>query len=112
MLIQAHASGLALDSEMRRTIEEKLSASFARFKDAIEKIQVNLADENGPKKGIDKFLRLSIHVEHQPVIIIEEKGKTGWRCSAASRIALCIRCNGSRSERVKSVDAPVWRGRC
>ncbi len=65
MLIQSHASGLALDSEMRRTIEEKLSASFVRFKDAIEKIQVHLADENGPKKGIDKSLRLAIHVEHQ-----------------------------------------------
>jgi ribosome-associated translation inhibitor RaiA len=75
MLILVHGHGFNLDSELRDDVEDKIEASFARFSSRIGKVHAYLADLNGPKKGIDKSIRLVIDVEREPVIVIEEKGE-------------------------------------
>lgn len=75
MLILVHGSGFPLARELRDVVEEKIESSFARFSRRIGKVNAYLADLNGPKKGVDKSIRLVVDVEREPVIVIEEKGE-------------------------------------
>ncbi|MFN7894474.1 MAG: hypothetical protein ACK5OC_29585 [Pirellula sp.] len=75
MLILVHGNGFNLERELRDDVAEKIETSFTRFNSRIGKVHAFLADLNGPKKGIDKSIRLVIDVEREPVIVIEEKGE-------------------------------------
>lgn len=75
MLILVHGNGFNLERELRDDVADKIETSFARFSSRIGKVHAFLADLNGPKKGIDKSMRLVIDVEREPVIVIEEKGE-------------------------------------
>jgi ribosome-associated translation inhibitor RaiA len=75
MLILVHGNGFALESDLREEVQEKIETSFARFSSHIGKVNAYLADLNGPKKGIDKSIRLVIDIEREPVVVIEEKGE-------------------------------------
>lgn len=75
MLILVHGNGFNLERELRDDVAEKIETSFTRFSSRIGKVHAYLADLNGPKKGIDKSMRLVIDVEREPVIVIEEKGE-------------------------------------
>jgi putative sigma-54 modulation protein len=75
MLILVHGNGFNLERELRDDVAEKIETSFTRFSSRIGKVHAYLADLNGPKKGIDKSIRLVIDVEREPVIVIEEKGE-------------------------------------
>jgi putative sigma-54 modulation protein len=75
MLILVHGNGFSLERELRDDVAEKIETSFTRFSSRIGKVHAFLADLNGPKKGIDKSIRLVIDVEREPVIVIEEKGE-------------------------------------
>jgi ribosome-associated translation inhibitor RaiA len=75
MLILVHGNGFALESALREEVQEKIESSFARFSSQIGKVNAYLADLNGPKKGIDKSIRLVIDIEREPVVVIEEKGE-------------------------------------
>lgn len=78
MLILINVSGFKLTSEFRERIQDKLAASLSRFSVRLARLNVFLADVNGPKKGVDKFMRLVIDVKNKPVIVIEEQGQT-WK---------------------------------
>lgn len=75
MLILVHGNGFNLDRELRDDVATKMETCFDRFSSRIGRVHVYLADLNGPKKGIDKSIRLVIDVEREPVIVIEEKGE-------------------------------------
>lgn len=75
MLILVHGSGFPLARELRDAVEEKIESSFDRFSRRIGKVNAYLADLNGPKKGVDKSIRLVVDVEREPVIVIEERGE-------------------------------------
>jgi putative sigma-54 modulation protein len=75
MLILINGSGFQLSSELREQVQEKLEASLARFSERLAKLNVFMADVNGPKKGVDKSIRLVIDIKSRPVIVIEEKGQ-------------------------------------
>lgn len=74
MLIQVCAKGFELSPELRDTVEERIETALERFSLRIGRVNVFLADENGPKKGIDKSLRVIIDLERLPLIVVEEKG--------------------------------------
>jgi putative sigma-54 modulation protein len=75
MLIQVHGSGFQLRRELRNDVYEKIALVLNRFENQIGKVQVFLADLNGPKKGVDKSIRLVIDIERQPLMVVEEKGE-------------------------------------
>lgn len=75
MLVQIHASGFKLDAAFREQIEQKVSTSLSRFADRFRKVDVHLADVNGPKGGTDKSIRLVVDSNREPTVIIEEKGE-------------------------------------
>jgi putative sigma-54 modulation protein len=75
MLIKVHGSGFEMERALRDDVQEKIELVLTRFESQIGKVSVYLADLNGPKKGVDKSIRLVIDIERQPVVVVEEKGE-------------------------------------
>jgi len=75
MLIMVHGSGFEMERALRDDVQEKIELGLGRFQSQIGKVSVYLADLNGPKKGVDKSIRLVIDIERQPVVVVEEKGE-------------------------------------
>ena len=75
MLILVHGNGFELERDLRDDVREKIELVLGRFESQIGKVNVYLADLNGPKKGVDKSIRLVVDIERQPVIVVEEKGE-------------------------------------
>ncbi len=75
MLIQVSGKGFELGSELRAEVKGKMEGALERFSSRIGRVNVFLADENGPKNGIDKSLRVIIDLERLPLIVLEEKGE-------------------------------------
>lgn len=75
MLVQVSGKGFEPSSELRDHMEERLSTTLDRFTERIARVNVFLADENGPKNGLDKSIRLVIDIERLPLIVVEERGE-------------------------------------
>lgn len=75
MLIQVSGKGMELSPELRAEVKGKMESALERFSSRIGRVNVFLADENGPKNGIDKSLRVIIDLERLPLIVVEEKGE-------------------------------------
>ena len=75
MLIMVHGNGFEMERALRDVVQEKIELVLGRFESQIGKVSIYLADLNGPKKGIDKSIRLVIDIERQPVVVVEEKGE-------------------------------------
>jgi ribosome-associated translation inhibitor RaiA len=76
MLIQVSGKGFELRPELRDDVEEKMATIFDRFNSRIGRVNVFLADENGPKHGLDKSIRIIIDIARFPLIVVEEKGES------------------------------------
>ena len=75
MLIMVHGNGFEMERTLRDDVQEKIELVLGRFQSQIGKVSVYLTDLNGPKKGVDKSIRLVIDIERQPVVVVEEKGE-------------------------------------
>jgi putative sigma-54 modulation protein len=76
MLVQVSARGFEPISELRDNAEERVSTALDRFTDRISRVNVFLSDENGPKNGRDKSVRLVIDIVRLPLIVVEERGES------------------------------------
>ncbi len=100
MVINVHASGFVLDRELREDVQDKLDRSLFRFEPQIGKVDAYLADLNGPKKGLDKSIRLVISIERRPAIVIEEKGED-WRALLESVSDRAVHTVSRQNERAR-----------
>ena len=78
MLIQISGKGFEPSPELRDHVEERISTTLDRFTGRIARVNVFLADENGPKNGLGKSLRLIIDIERLPLIVVEERGESWY----------------------------------
>ena len=78
MLVQISGKGFEPSSELRDHVEERVLTALVRFTGRIARVNVFLADENGPKNGLDKSLRLVIDIERLPLIVVEERGESWY----------------------------------
>ncbi|MFN0241993.1 MAG: HPF/RaiA family ribosome-associated protein [Planctomycetota bacterium] len=60
MNLHVHCNGLIATTELRRHLERRLVFALGRFDHEVGRIVVRLADLNGPKGGIDKFVTLRV----------------------------------------------------
>lgn len=80
MFVQVSGKGFEPSSELRDHVEETISTALDRFTGRIARVNVFLADENGPKNGLDKSIRLVIDIERHPLIVSERlKGASARR---------------------------------
>lgn len=100
-MIHVSSKGFILSSELRDDVEDRVTTALERFQERIGRVNVFLADENGPKNGIDKSLRVIIDLERLPLIVLEEKGDS-WN-SVLDRACERASYNVSRQvERIRS----------
>ncbi len=74
-----------LDDELRQLAERRLLFALSRFTSRVERIDLVVSDENGPRGGIDKACRLSVVLHHAPDVIISDKDSDIVKC--ISRVA-------------------------
>lgn len=57
-----HANGVECTRSLREYIERRLVFALSRFDTRIGKVDVYLADHNGPKGGLDKSVRITVPI--------------------------------------------------
>lgn len=72
MQVQIHASGIEVTAVLREQIMQRLGFALSRFDQAIQRIVIHLADENGPRGGVDKHCTLRIKVGGQPELVVTD----------------------------------------
>ncbi len=108
MLIQVSGKGFELGSDLRNEVEERLETALNKFGARIRRVNVFLADENGPKNGIDKNMRAVINVRRLPRLLWKRKGIYGTRCWIVPSIAPSIPSDVRWTGYVQGQVEQVW----
>ncbi|NQV23573.1 MAG: HPF/RaiA family ribosome-associated protein [Rhodopirellula sp.] len=66
MRIQIQTSKMDADSSVNKYVERRLSFALGRFADVVQKVEVTLADINGPKGGHDKLCKIRVDLRRLP----------------------------------------------
>ncbi len=74
--------GNLIDEQMENWVERRILFAFSRFESHIERIILVVADENGPKGGIDKACRIEVRLRRMPEIIVNDQDSEISRCVA------------------------------
>jgi ribosome-associated translation inhibitor RaiA len=67
---------IELDNQNKARIRQKVSRTFNKICDHIQKINLTINDINGPKGGKDKRCRIVIHTKGIPDIVITDSQKS------------------------------------
>ena len=74
MKIDIHSSSLVIPAEQRERIGRRAGFALSRLAARIRRVEVRLADLNGPRGGIDKRCRVLLHLERGEPMLVEERG--------------------------------------
>ena len=69
MLWNLHTNDVVLDVELKEHLERRLLFALSRFDPKILKVDVHLADENGPKGGLDKSCQIHVRLSGQADVV-------------------------------------------
>lgn len=72
MNIHWHVAGLDLGPELRVYGERRIQFALGRFAQRINRLDIHLKDENGPKGGVDKTCRLLARILPFGTIVIQD----------------------------------------
>jgi putative sigma-54 modulation protein len=78
MQVRIHSHGIHADSELRRSIERRIDLSLGRFEPRIHEVRVWLSDENGPRGGTDKKVRIELNLAGVHELRVEHTA-TSWQ---------------------------------
>jgi ribosome-associated translation inhibitor RaiA len=73
--IQMRARGLHRDevAELREHLERRLPFALGRFGAEVQQVTARVADENGPRGGVDKRCTIRASLPGAPPVIIEQQ---------------------------------------
>ena len=74
MRIDIKGLGFPLTAALLDHTERRLHFALTRTSDRIRRVVVRLGDTNGPRGGEDKFCKIQVHLEHAPLVLIEDAG--------------------------------------
>jgi len=74
MYILLRTKGLRPTQHLLEHVHRRLAFALARFGTRISAVRVLLADENGPRGGVDKRCRVVVDLPHRGRVRIEESG--------------------------------------
>ncbi len=63
MRVSVREKRIRVGSELRGEVEHRVYSALGRFADVIRKVEVRLADVNGPRGGIDKNARIVVRLK-------------------------------------------------
>lgn len=78
MQVRIHSHGFHTDEELRQAIERRLDLSLGRFGSRIQEVRVWLTDDNGPRGGVDKTVRLELALSGTRELRVEQTA-TSWQ---------------------------------
>ncbi|MEM9453669.1 MAG: ribosome-associated translation inhibitor RaiA [Myxococcota bacterium] len=64
MEIEVRGRNLSLSEPLAFLVERRLDAALGRFASRIRRVDVKLADLNGPRGGVDKQCRVEVILDH------------------------------------------------
>jgi ribosome-associated translation inhibitor RaiA len=73
MRLAIRSRGLELTDELRDHVTRRLSFTLSRISDRLRRVDVTVADINGPKGGVDKICRVRILGPGLGELVIEER---------------------------------------
>ena len=73
MQIAIRSSHLNLQPEQRQQIQRRASFALARLSAVIKRVEVSLADTNGPRGGVDKRCRVLVHLDGGATAFVEDR---------------------------------------
>jgi putative sigma-54 modulation protein len=73
MKFRIRSQHLKADSSLRQTIVLRLRCALSRLSDRIRSVDVQLADVNGPRGGVDKRCRIAVRMEPRGTIVVEHE---------------------------------------
>lgn len=62
MKIHIQSQGFSVTDSLSELIEIKLATALMRHRARVERVEVRLGDENGPRGGVDKYCRIHVHL--------------------------------------------------
>lgn len=72
MQLDIQASGFSLTDSIRDYTKQRLQFALSRNDQHITRVQVRLADINGPRGGVDKRCQIDLTMAGQSDIVIED----------------------------------------
>ena len=72
MKIQIHARDFEMNQALREHILRRCRFVLSRLRDSVRRIEIHLADENGPKGGVDKRCLVRIKSDSFSEIVIKD----------------------------------------
>jgi ribosome-associated translation inhibitor RaiA len=73
MQLEIRRHGIEIDDEVKSRLERRLDFALGRLGRHIQRVWVNLTDENGPRGGIDKRCRILVRLQHLPDVLVEDR---------------------------------------
>ncbi|MDP2828058.1 MAG: HPF/RaiA family ribosome-associated protein [Sulfuricellaceae bacterium] len=72
MKFDIHSQGFPLTDALREHAERRLAFALSRFHDRLEHMSMRLADDNGPRGGVDKRCQVRLRLHGAPEVVITE----------------------------------------
>ncbi|MFT7561752.1 MAG: putative sigma-54 modulation protein [Flavobacteriales bacterium] len=106
MKIHIHAKGFDLTKGIKSHAEKRIHLSLARMQAHITSIEPNLSDINGPKGGIDKQCKISIHSNSIASITIRDTKADLYEAidNAINRASYSLIRKVSRSQKLSRIN--------
>lgn len=112
MLWRLHSSGLEWNAELRDHLERRLLFALPRFDQKISKVNIYVADRNGPKGGIDKSCQIIVQMPGFTNVVAKTVDSEWVVCidRATTRIGqnLLRAFAGKREHRRRPVKCRTW----
>lgn len=102
VLLRTH--GVSPDPELFARVQRRLGYALSRFAPRVRFVRVLLADENGPRGGNDKRVRIDVELHRRGRVVVED---------LASDLVAAVDLAARRAARAveRSIKRPLWRRR-
>lgn len=86
-------SQIELSAEDASAIEKRVQTAMSRLSGDVEVVDIVVRDVNGPKGGVDQFVRLTAHLKSLPAITVSDchRSVLGAAASCAQRLSQSVR---------------------
>ncbi len=71
MLWNLHTSGVEWTTELKDHLERRLLFALSRFAPKISKVNIYVADHNGPKGGVDKSCQIIVQMPGHTNVVVK-----------------------------------------
>jgi hypothetical protein len=94
MRLELYGQNVRLSEAARARVERRLAFALGRLEGRISRVQVTLADLNGPRGGIDKRCLMVADLGRAGPVVVEHRAAEwgGVIAGAAGRLGRAVRC--------------------